>query len=82
MNTTLLIVPYRLSGIRMRMALVSCDIDGGHNTTNKGDYDYELGYEPPRYPVPAIREGWEEGTNLLTGEPVLIHWHQGRYDIG
>jgi hypothetical protein len=35
---------------------------------------------PARYPVPAIREHFEIGRNLVTGEPVLLHVWQDRYD--
>lgn len=41
--------------------------------------DYQAGLTRPAYPVPAIRQGFEYGRNLLTNEVVLLHWYQGPY---
>lgn len=37
---------------------------------------YARGKLPPNYPVPAIRQGFEYGRSLGTGEIILLHWHQ------
>lgn len=41
---------------------------------------YEYGMMPPRYPVPAIRQGFEWGTNLRDGSTVLLEWRQESYE--
>lgn len=40
---------------------------------------YKRGYREPRFPVPAIRQHFEWGQNLGTGEIILIHAKQGVY---
>lgn len=40
---------------------------------------YIDGKEPPRFPVPAIREHFEFGWSLSDCEPVLMHVVQGPY---
>lgn len=42
------------------------------------EYYYIKGQRPARYPVPAIREGYEYARCLNDGRVTLIHWYQGR----
>lgn len=46
-----------------------CKVDGWYRR-------YSVGETPPRFPVPAIRQGFEVARNLGTGEYVWLHWRQ------
>jgi len=37
---------------------------------------YVVGWLPPKYPVPAIRQGFEYIRNCRTGKVHLMHWEQ------
>lgn len=43
-------------------------------------YQYARGETQPRYPMPAIRQGFEFGQSWPDGKCVLIEWRQERYD--
>lgn len=40
---------------------------------------YEYGMLPPRYPMPAIRQGFEFGQRWPDGKCVLLEWRQESY---
>lgn len=53
-----------------------------HSPKGNSDYMYACGYYRPRYPVPAIRQGWEIVHQLgdMVDEPyVWMHWQQERF---
>lgn len=63
---------------RMGMSYAVQDLKGRLSAL---EIHYALGYFPPQYPVPAIRQGYEFQYELHPnkGEVHLVHWSQGVY---